>query len=231
MHLSGRQRDLRSYGRRRGRKPSSQQVRLLESVLPRFVLGLAQAAPRPLGVVFEPPLKEVWLEIGFGGGEHLLSQAKCHPQVGFIGCEPFQDGVVKVLRAIDDGQIGNIRLYSGDGREVLRWLPDASIGRAFVLFPDPWPKVRQQKRRLIVPPTLALLARVMARGAELRIATDIATYARAILAAARSEGSFDWTAQLAADWRQRGSDWPLTRYEAKALHEGRRCTYFRFLRR
>jgi tRNA (guanine-N7-)-methyltransferase len=114
---------------------------------------------------------------------------------------------------------------------VLRWLGDASIGRAFVLFPDPWPKLRQQKRRLIAQPTLALIARVLTGGAELRIATDIATYARSILAAVRSEGSFDWTAEQAADWRQRGSDWPLTRYEAKALHEGRRCTYFRFRRR
>jgi tRNA (guanine-N7-)-methyltransferase len=231
MDGSQRQRDVRSYGRRRGRKPSSRQAQLLADVLPRSRLDLARAAPQPLGGLFEPPLSAVWLEIGFGGGEHLLWQAKRHPQVGHIGCEPFQDGVVKVLRAIDEERLGNIVLHPGDGREVLRWLPDATIGRAFVLFPDPWPKVRQQKRRLIAQPTLAELARVMHRGAQLRIATDIASYAHAILAAVRSEGSFHWTAQQPSDWCQRGVDWPPTRYEAKALSAGRRCSYFCLQRR
>jgi tRNA (guanine-N7-)-methyltransferase len=230
MDGSGRQRDLRSYGRRRGRTLSPRQAQLLQDGLPLHLLNLARPPPTPLGALFEPPLREVWLEVGFGGGEHLLWQARHRPNVGFIGCEPFQDGIVKVLRAIADEKRDNIRLYPGDAREVLRWLPDASIDRAFVLFPDPWPKARQQKRRLVAKPTLAAFARVMTGGAELRIATDVAGYARAILAAVRGEGSFHWTACAPADWRQRGPDWPPTRYEAKALSAGRRCTYFRFRR-
>ena len=148
-----------------------------------------------------------------------------------IGCEPFQDGVVKVLRAIDEDAIANIRLYADDARAVLRWLPDAGIGRAFVLFPDPWPKKRHQKRRLVSAATLRELARVMRPGAELRLATDIDDYARWMLLAVRAEGSFAWQPAGPADWRQRPGDWPETRYEQKAAREGRRRYYFRLLRR
>jgi tRNA (guanine-N7-)-methyltransferase len=222
--------DLRSYGRRRGRKPSSRQATLWSEVYPRFALPLDSPAPNPLAALFPVAVGDVWLEIGFGGGEHLLWQAKANPDTGLIGCEPFQDGIVKALDAIEVENVGNVRLHADDARPVLRWLPAASIARGFILFPDPWPKKRHHKRRLVSEVTLADLARVMRPGAELRIATDIADYARWIMEAVVRQGSFAWTAQCAADWRERPSDWPPTRYEQKALGEGRRCSYFRFRR-
>ena len=222
--------ELRSYGRRRGRKPSPRQAALWSEAYPRYALPLERPAPTPLTGLFDAAVRDVWLEIGFGGGEHLIWQAKANPSVGLIGCEPFQDGVVKALAAIETERIGNVRLHAEDVRPVLRWLPAASIGRAFILFPDPWPKKRHHKRRLVSETTLAELARVMRSGAELRIATDIAEYARWILEAVTREGSFAWTAQGPADWRERGPDWPPTRYEQKAVRDGRRCSYFRLRR-
>lgn len=173
---------------------------------------------------------QVWLEIGFGGGEHLLWQAAHNPGATLIGCEPFEDGVVKVLAAIDEEMRENIRLHMGDARDVLRWLPDAAIDRAFILFPDPWPKKKHRKRRLVNAATLALLARVMKPGAELRIATDIGDYARTMLEAFRAVPQFQWLAESPADWRVRPSDWPETRYEQKAAREGRQRYYFRWVR-
>jgi tRNA (guanine-N7-)-methyltransferase len=222
--------DLRSYGRRRGRKPSSRQASLLDKLLPDVGLSLSDAAPASVGTLFSPVVREVWLEIGFGGGEHLLWQAMQNPAVGFIGCEPFQDGVVKVLRAIEERKLANIRLHADDARAVLRWLPEASIARAFVLFPDPWPKKRHRKRRLVSAGALRELARTMGRGGQLRIATDIGDYARWMLQAVCAEASFKWEPKDPSDWRQRPADWPATRYEQKALKEGRRCTYLTLLR-
>jgi tRNA (guanine-N7-)-methyltransferase len=222
--------DLRSYGRRRGRKPSPRQGALLEQELPRVALTLSAPPPARLGELFAPPVNQVWLEIGFGGAEHLLWQARANPQVGLIGCEPFEDGVVKALSAMEREKFANIRLHAHDARPLLRWLPDAGIARAFILFPDPWPKKRHHKRRLVSAATLGELARVMRAGAELRIATDIGEYARWILLAVREQHSFSWVADSPRGWRERGADWPPTRYEQKALGEGRRCSYFRFLR-
>jgi tRNA (guanine-N7-)-methyltransferase len=224
------QRDLRSYGRRRGRRPSARQAALLLHELPRVALKLSVAPPARLSEIFVPPVDEVWLEIGFGGGEHLLWQARANPRVGLIGCEPFEDGVVKALSAIEQEELANIRLHADDARPLLRWLPDAAIARAFILFPDPWPKKRHQKRRLVSAATLGGLARIMRPGAELRIATDIGDYARWILLAVRQQRSFAWSAAGPRDWRERSADWPSTRYEQKALREGRRCSYFRFRR-
>jgi tRNA (guanine-N7-)-methyltransferase len=225
------QHDLRSYGRRRGRAPSARQALLWQDALPRFALDLSQPVPARIGELFAPPVADVWLEIGFGGGEHLLWQARHNPHIGLIGCEPFQDGVVKILNAMDAQQLTNIRLYADDARPLLRRLPEAGIGRAFILFPDPWPKTRHHKRRLVSPATLGELARVMCAGAELRIATDDADYARCILLAVVGHRNFAWTAEGPADWRQRPPDWPPTRYEQKAKKAGRRCYYFRFRRR
>jgi len=225
--------ELRSFGRRRGRKPSPRQRHLAESLLPQLSLDLTAAPPRPLGLLFSPQAgapREVWLEIGFGGGEHLVWQAAHNGAVGIIGCEPFLDGVMKLLSAVDEHKLANVRVHADDARPLLRWLPDASISRAFILFPDPWPKKRHLKRRLVSRPTLDLLARVMAPGAELRIATDIADYARTILLAAANHPAFRWCAEGPRDWRERGLDWPGTRYEAKAVREGRRRYYFRFRR-
>jgi tRNA (guanine-N7-)-methyltransferase len=222
--------ELRSFGRRRGRALSPRQVGLWRDLLPRLALaGTAAELAEPTRL-FSAPVREVWLEIGFGGGEHLLWQAEHHPAAGILGCEPFQDGVVKVLAAISVRSTGNIRLHADDARLLLPRLPAACIDRTFVLFPDPWPKRRHWKRRLVSEGLLAELARVMSPGAELRLATDVAEYAAWILLAVRRQGSFRWMAEMASDWRLRGSDWPQTRYEAKAVRAGRRCSYFRFRR-
>lgn len=223
--------ELRSFGRRRGRKPSARQEALLHDVLPGVALDTRAAAPPDVCPLFSQAVTDVWLEIGFGGGEHLVWQAIQNPTVGVIGCEPFQDGMVKVLDAIDSGAYGNIRLVADDARPLLRWLPPGSVSRVFILFPDPWPKVRHRKRRLVNAHLLAILARVMPAGAELRVASDVGDYARTILQAVRQQGAFQWSAASACDWRERGSDWPPTRYEARALAAGRRCYYLRFRRR
>ncbi len=228
-----RERELRSFGRRKGRKPSPRQSALLADLLPRVAVYLARPAPADVRAVFGATaagLCEVWLEIGFGGAEHMIWQAGHHPNVGMIGCEPFEDGVVKALSAIAEQGLGNVRLHADDARPLLRWLPDACIGRVFILYPDPWPKTRHAKRRLVQPALLGELARVMRPGAELRIGTDIGDYARTVLLAMRDEPRFAWTARGPADWRVRPDDWPITRYEQKAVREGRRSTYLRFVR-
>lgn len=230
MDERNREHELRSYGRRRGRALSARQAALLGEALARVSMPSDALLPRDLRALFTPPASDVWLEIGFGGGEHLLWQAQQHPQVGFIGCEPFQNGVVKVLSTLESRHNGNVRIHIDDARPLLRLLPDGGIGRAFILFPDPWPKKRHQKRRLVCEPTLAELARILRPGAELRIATDIGEHARWILLAARAQGGFRWSAARPMDWRERPTDWPPTRYEQKAIREGRRCYYFRFLR-
>lgn len=222
--------ELRSFGRRHGRKLSPRQQMLLDDVLPRLALDLERLPPAPLTKLFAAPVGEVWLEIGFGGSEHLIWQAAHNPAVGLIGCEPFEDGVVKALTAITEEQLPNVRLHADDARDVLRWLPPASVSRAFVLFPDPWPKRRHVKRRLVSTATLDLLARVLKPGAELRIASDIGDYLRTILIAFQPRTDFRWTAACASDWRERGTDWPPTRYEAKAHREGRKGYFLRFVR-
>jgi tRNA (guanine-N7-)-methyltransferase len=212
--------ELRSYGRRHGRKLSVRQEQLWGELLPRVALDLAMP--------FEPGAREVWLEIGFGGGEHLVWQAQRNPNALLIGAEPFRDGVIKVLDRIEAEGLGNIRLHADDARALLRWLPAGCLSRVFILFPDPWPKKRHVKRRLVASHLFALLSRAMAAGAELRIATDIGDYARTMLLAVREHTDFAWQATGPEDWRTRGTDWPGTRYEGKALAEGRRCYFFRF---
>jgi tRNA (guanine-N7-)-methyltransferase len=221
-HDGGSPADLRSFGRRRTRKPSARQQRLLTELLPR--VRFDPSAPVPAGA------RPVWLEIGFGGGEHLIWQARANPRVHLIGCEPFEDGVVKVLSAIESEHLSNVVIHPDDAREVLRALPVACLDRAFILFPDPWPKRRHHKRRLLNGRLLDALARVLKPGGELRIGTDIADYARTILMAFQAEPRFDWQVSGSADWRERPHDWPMTRYEAKAVREGRRSVYLRFRR-
>jgi tRNA (guanine-N7-)-methyltransferase len=220
--MSGDEHELRSYGRRRGRKPSPRQSALLRDDLPRLTFDPAH-----------PPegFAQTWLEIGFGGGEHLLWQARQNRNVVLIGCEPFEDGVIKVLSAVTADGLTNVRVHMGDVREILKSIVPDSIDRAFVLFPDPWPKRKHRKRRLVNSSLLALLARAMRSGAELRIGTDIGDYARTMLEAFKTEPGFVWQAQSPADWRERPEDWPETRYEAKAVREGRRRYYLRFVRR
>lgn len=221
---------LRSFGRKRARKPSPRQQSLWDQDLPRLRIDPAGLAASPLPALFPVSVSEVWLEIGFGGAEHLIHQAVANPGVGLIGCEPFEDGVIKALTAIEERGLPNVRLHPDDVRPLLRALPLASLAKVFILFPDPWPKTRHAKRRLVSKPFLNTLAQVMRPGAELRIATDIPAYARTVLEAAIPHAAFRWTAASPADWRTPWPDWPGTRYEAKAHREGRRPMFFTFMR-
>ncbi|WP_205042010.1 tRNA (guanosine(46)-N7)-methyltransferase TrmB [Rhodoligotrophos defluvii] len=217
------------YGRRSGHKLRPSQAALTETLLPRLRLD-PSALPLPLERAFKAPVREIWLEIGFGGAEHLLWHARRNPQVGFIGVEPFINGMAKLLSAVQSEGLANIRVYDGDARLLLPELPTACLSRAFVLFPDPWPKKRHNKRRIINAETLAELARVLKHGGELRLASDIPDYVRWMLAHARRVPQFVWAAERAEDWRTRPEDWPQTRYEQKAVREGRTPAYLRFHR-
>lgn len=221
---------LRSYGRRKGRPLSARKERLLTELLPRLRLDLKAPAPRHLRDLFPVPVGEMWLEIGFGSGEHLLWQAEHHKDSGLIGCEPFINGVASLLGAVDQRGLATIRIHDGDAREVLAWLPNGAISRVFMLFPDPWPKKRQLKRRLLAPETVKELARVLIPGGELRFASDDADYAAHALGLIGQSGAFDWLAARPADWRERPADWPETRYERKAVGQGRKPIYLRFAR-
>jgi len=203
----------------------------MDDLLPRLRVD---AKDRPIGEpagLFDPVMRNVWLEIGFGGGEHLIAQAMAHPDIGFIGCEPFVNGIAKLLVAIEEHQIGNIRIHDDDAHFLLPRLDAASIGRMFVLFPDPWPKKRHHKRRFITPESLDEIARVLADGAILRIASDIDDYVYWILRHLDRHPDFVWQASSCADWSRRAADWPATRYESRAIEAGRRPRYLGFRRR
>lgn len=195
---------------------SARQQALLDTHLPEVAVPPAAPGTLDPAGLFDRA-GEVWLEIGFGGGEHLVEQARRHPQVGVIGAEPFRDGVVKALSAIDEGGLTNVRLLWGDGRDLVEWLQPASIARAFVLFPDPWPKTRHHKRRLIQPEFVAALARILAPGGRLRIASDVAGYVDEIVCVMAGSEAFTWMAERADDWRVPPGDHVTTRYEAKQL--------------
>jgi tRNA (guanine-N7-)-methyltransferase len=221
-------RDIRFYGRRKGHDLKPGRQRLYDEALP--LLRLPDAIPSDLGTLFAAPVRETWLEIGFGGGEHLAHQARTHPDVGFIGCEPFINGVATMVAAIDAGTLANVRLFDDDARLLLPKLPDASLGRVFLLFPDPWPKLRHHKRRFVQTETLDQLARLLKPGGELRIASDHPSYVRWALWHVLRHPSFTWTARGPGDWRTRWTDAIPTRYEAKGL-AGDKPAYLTFLRR
>jgi tRNA (guanine-N7-)-methyltransferase len=204
---------LRSYGRLKSRTIKPKQAALMETLLPRLRVPAAPFEPRSL----MPGAAEAWLEVGFGGGEHLAAQAARRPDVLFIGAEPFQNGVASALRHIDEAGLVNVRLKDGDARELLGHLPDASLERAFILFPDPWPKARHHKRRLVQADTVAELARVLKRGGRLRFASDWADYVDWSLERFTASPAFRWTAERAADWRVPPADHITTRYEEKRL--------------
>ena len=205
---------LRTYGRIKGRLLRQGRASLLDALLPKLQLDLG--GPLDLKAV-APGAKALWVELGFGGGEHLAAQAQANPEVLLLGAEPFQNGVASALRHIDEAGLGNVRLHAGDGRELLAALPDSSVGRVFVLFPDPWPKARHHKRRLINAETVAEFARVMAPGAALRFATDWADYLGWTLERFAASPAFEWTAEQADDWRRAPADHVTTRYERKRL--------------
>lgn len=216
---------LRSYGRRKGHKISPHREALFDDLLPSLRVDTAQDRPSSAASLFGFPCRDVWLEIGFGNGEHLAEQARRNPDVGFVGAEPFLNGVSTLLAAIDHEDLQNIRLLDDDVRPLLDWLPTHSIGRVFILFPDPWPKKRHHKRRLVGTPLLDQLSQVMKPGAELRIASDIGDYLRTTLLAVQAHPLFEWLDTGPSDWRVRSEDWPQTRYEQKAIEAGRRCAY------
>ena len=220
------------HGRRRGKKLRLGQQSLLDTLLPRLALALPSEPQRiDLARLFGGPLPPggVWLEVGFGAGEHLVWQAEQHPGIGLIGCEPYLNGVAKCLAQIERAGVTNIRLFTDDARLVMAALPDCSLSRAFVLFPDPWPKTRHHKRRFVQRESLDRLAELMLPGAELRLATDDPSYLPWMVEQACLHPGFDWLAQGPADWRQRPADWPQTRYEKKML--AGKPTFLRLRRR
>jgi tRNA (guanine-N7-)-methyltransferase len=218
------------FGRRKGHRLKAARAALFETLLPRLALDLT-VEPKTLGSLFPDPVDEVRLEIGFGGGEYTIDQAQTHPRIGFIGVEPFVNGMAKALSAIAARSLSNIRLHHGDATEVLAWLPAASLTRVDLLYPDPWPKRRHWKRRFVQAASIAAIGRVLRLGGEFRFATDIADYAAWTLRHMLRSPDFQWTAERADDWRGPWQGFPGTRYEAKARREGRAPCYLIFRRK
>jgi len=207
---------MRSFGRIKSRTLKPRQAALFDTLLPRVAAPDPKAGPIDPRAL-KPDAAEAWLEIGFGGGEHMAEQAARRPEVLIIGCEPFLNGVGSALRHIDERGLKNVRLHAGDARDVLDALPDAGLDRVFVMFPDPWPKARHHKRRLIQPETVTAFARVLKPGGRLRFATDWKDYAAWTLERFLAEPGFRWNAERADDWRVPPADHVTTRYEEKRL--------------
>ena len=218
------------FGRRKGHKLRAHQADLIEHLLPRLALDIGIPCPGNLAEIFDPPADEVRLEIGFGGGEHLIAEARAFPNSGFIGCEPYVNGMAKILTQIEAHNIGNIRLFAGDAAELLAWAPPHSLDRIDLIHPDPWPKRRHWKRRFVQDSNVAAMARVLRPGGEFRFVSDIADYCAWTLAHLLRAPDFVWTAERAADWRLPWSDYTMTRYGRKAEREGREAAYLRFRR-
>ena len=218
----------RLYGRSIGKTLRGHQQRLLDEVLPR--LAIPEAGPLTARQLFGDD-RPLHFEIGFGGGEHLAARAAMLPEHGFIGAEPFVNGVASVLNHLSEQRLENIRLHHGDALHVLERLPDRSLAMIYLLHPDPWPKARHAKRRMMNDGPLALFADKLAPGGELRFGTDHPVYLRhALMVMRRFTNRFEWLAQGPSDWRARPADWPETRYEAKARRNGHDVWYFRYRR-
>ncbi len=218
------------FGRRHGKRLRPLQTAALETLLPRLRLDLDRPAPKEIGALFARPVADVRLEIGFGGGEHLLVEMKCNPDQGFIGVEPFVNGMAKLVAALEGEIPPNLRLYDDDATRLLDWLPDDSLSGIDLLYPDPWPKKRHWKRRFVNPANLDRFARVLKPGGAFRFASDIGDYVNWTLAQCRGHPAFSWQARSADDWRVPYRGWPGTRYEAKAIREGRHPAYLTFIR-
>lgn len=218
------------FGRRKGKKLRPAQSERLERLLPALALPLEALAPPDLRTLFPVAVAAVRLEIGFGGAEHLLHEAAARPDLGFIGIEPFVNGMAKALAGIEAGGLRNVRLSAAEATAVLDWLPPAALDRVDLLYPDPWPKQRHFKRRFVSADNLARLARVLRTGGTFRFASDIASYVEWTLRLVADCPDFFWTAERADDWRSPWAGWPGTRYEAKARREGRLPTYLTFRR-
>lgn len=220
----------RLFGRQRGHALKARPQRLIETLLPGLRLNVDQPAPIDIAVLFSRPMSTNLIEIGFGGGEQLAQKAERNPDIGFIGCEPFLNGVAKLLGVIETRELDNIRIWDDDARTILDWLPTASMDRADLYYPDPWPKKRHWKRRFIGTSNLDRLARIVKPGGVLRFASDIESYVDWTLRHARAHPDFDWMAQRSRDWQTPWVDWTRTRYEAKAIREGRTPHYLTFQR-
>ena len=219
------------YGRFRGKTMRASQHDYLENDLAPLSPGPVSWEENPdrntLDVQTLYPGKDIWLEIGFGGGEHFVHMAKQYPNIGLIGCEPYINGVAMLLGKVRTADVDNLRIYPGDARDLFDVSPDHTFSKVFLNYPDPWPKKRHHRRRFVTPEHLAPLARVMRPGAELRVATDIPDYVRQTLEEVPKQG-FEWLAESPSDWREPWDDWLSTRYEQKALREGRPPHYLTF---
>jgi tRNA (guanine-N7-)-methyltransferase len=218
------------FGRRKGKTLRPLQEAALNTVLPRLLLDLSQPVPAKIGDLFQRPASKVRLEIGFGGGEHLLHRMAENPDWTFIGVEPFVNGMAKLVTALPNGA-NNLRLFDQDAALLLDWLPPSSIDHIDLLYPDPWPKARQNKRRFVSTANLEKLHRVLRPGGVFCFASDIADYVNWTLIQIRSHGGFSFSAREADDWRKPYPNWPGTRYEAKALRERRIPAYLSTTRR
>ena len=223
------------YGRRHGKTLRKGQKDLLENRLaelaPPGVSWTENPERDPIDPkALFPKAREVWLEIGFGGGEHMLHMAAANPDVGIIGCEAYVNGVAMLLSGIERAAVANLAIHPDDARDLMDVLPDSSIAQVFLLYPDPWPKTRHHKRRFINAENMDQLARIMTPGAILRLATDIGDYVRHVFELLDRDPRFTWLAHGPADWRESWPGWPGTRYEAKALREGRTPQYLSFRR-
>lgn len=218
------------FGRRKGRPLREGQSLALAEGLAAYGIDLSRPAPVPLTGLFSAPVGSVRLEIGFGGGEHLLFRARENPEIGHIGIEPFVNGMAKVAAALAAEPLGNVRLFDEDAALLLDWLPDASLSAIDLFYPDPWPKKKHWKRRFVSRANLERFARVLEPGGAFRFASDIESYVNWTLLHCRDHPAFDWEARSGEDWNRPYSGWPGTRYEAKALREGRRPAYLSFRR-
>jgi tRNA (guanine-N7-)-methyltransferase len=218
------------FGRRKGHRLRSHQADLVEHLLPHLAIDIGAPAPSGLATLFDPPAASVRLEIGFGGGEHLIAEALGSPQAGFIGCEPYVNGMAKILGQIEAHNIGNIKLFAGDAAGLLAWAPPQSLERIDLIHPDPWPKRRHWKRRFVQDVNVAAMARTLKPGGEFRFVCDIDDYVAWTLAHLARSPDFVWLARRADDWRLPWASYTVTRYGQKAVREGRRATYLRFRR-
>ena len=216
------------FGRRKGHKLRIHQADLVDNLLPHLALDIAAPAPARPAELYDGDIEEVRLEIGFGGGEHLIAEAQAFPNIGFIGCEPYVNGMAKILTQIEAHNIRNIRLYAGDAAELLAWAPPRSLVRIDLIHPDPWPKRRHWKRRFVQDRSVAEIARILRAGGEFRFVSDIPDYAAWTLERLLRSSDFAWTAERADDWRLPWPGFAGTRYEAKAKREGRVPCYLIF---
>ena len=217
------------FGRRRGKAMRLRQAAALAEGLGRYRLDLD--APADVGALFPTDISDMRLEIGFGGGEHLLHEASNHPETGFIGVEPFVNSMAKTMTALAERPLPNLRVHDDDATRLLDWLPDASLTGIDLLYPDPWPKKKHWKRRFVSQTNLDRFARVLKPGGLFRFASDIDTYVNWTLLHCAAQGQFEWQAHDADDWRRPYDGWPGTRYEAKAIRENRHPAYLTFVRR